>query len=312
MCVVRWEGHVPHTTRSIALCVGLMLVIHSASLAAEQAPPTDEWWKRAHAADAGVLDHALTRLARVAELYRDSALGFACQEDIAYSGTASGRLRFAYLFIRDDHGKLRDFRTWPSGAKGEEVDPRDYNVPRFLESAYLWAFVFRSDRQPLYRFELQPEETAGGRTVVVIRFIPRAPIRKGVNDWAGYARIDLETSQILSVEAYTPEDWNRRLLRDEDAAMAGKRSWDEATAIYDIERIVTDFGFDKNGMRFPSHVEIVKTRSKVVPGVAEDAVKTRTLRRVTQDYSKFEFFSVRSSDEILRFVNGDGTLPVKP
>jgi len=261
------------------------------------------------AADAGTLDRTLTRLARVAELYRDNALGFACEETIAYSGAESGQVRFAYLFIRDEHAKLRDFRTWKSGTKGEEVDPRDYRVPRFLESAYLWAFIFRSDRQPLYRFEPQADETAGDRPIVVIRFVPRAPIRKGINDWAGFARIDRETSQILSVEAYTPEDWNRLLARDADAASAGKRDPHEDAKTYDVERIVTEFGFDKNGMRFPSHVEILKTRSKVVPGVTEDAVKTSTLRRVTQDYTKFEFFSVRSSEEITRFVNGDGALP---
>jgi len=263
----------------------------------------------APAAHTPTLDRSLTRLARVAELYRDNALGFACEETIAYSGAESGQVRFAYLFIRDEHGKLRDFRTWKSGTKGEEVDPRDYRVPRFLESAYLWAFIFRSDRQPLYRFELQADETAGDRPIVVIRFVPRAPIRKGINDWAGFARIDRETSQILSVEAYTPEDWNRMLVRDADAATAGRRDPHEDAKTYDIERIVTEFGFDKNGMRFPSHVEIVKTRSKVVPGATRDAVKTSTLRRVTQDYSKFEFFSVRSSEEITRFVNGDAALP---
>lgn len=264
------------------------------------------------AADAGVLDRTLARLARVAELYRDNALGFACEEDIAYSGSERGHVRFAYLFIRDDHGKLRDFRTWKSGAKGDEVDPRDYHVPRYLESAYLWAFVFRSDRQPLYRFALRDDETAGDPKAVVIRFVPRAPVRKGVNDWAGYARIDRGTSQILSVEAYTPEDWNRMLMRDADAAMAGKRDPHEDAATYDVERIVTEFGFDKNGMRFPSHVEIVKTRSTVVPGATHDAVKTTTVRRVTQDYTKFEFFSVRSSEEITRFVNGDAALASSP
>ena len=258
------------------------------------------------------LDATLARLARVAELYRDNALGFACEEAIAYSGQDSGHVRFAYLFIRDEHGKLRDYRTWKSGTKGEEVDPRDYHVPRFLESAYLWAFIFRADRQPLYRFELLSEETLGDRKVVVIRFLPRAPIRKGVNDWAGDARIDRETSQILEVEAYTPEDWNRALLRDVDAALAPSRDRHEDSKTYDIERIVTKFGFDKNGMRFPSCVEITKARSTVVPGASHDALKTSIVRRVTQDYTKFEFFSVRSSDEITRFVDAEGTLRAAP
>jgi hypothetical protein len=245
----------------------------------------------------------------LAELYRDNALGFACEETIAYSGAENGRIQFAYLFIRDERGKLRDFRTWKSGTRGDEVDPRDYRVPRFLESAYLWAFIFRADRQPLYRFERLNEEHVGDRTAIVIQFLPREPIRKGLNDWAGYARVDGGTSQILEVEAYSPADWGRKVRRDAEVALAQKRNTHADRAAYDIERIVTTFGFEKNGMRLPSHVEIILTRSTLVPGAIHETVWESTLRKVTQDYAKFEFFSVRSSDEIARFVNGEGPLP---
>jgi hypothetical protein len=266
-----------------------------------------------HGAIAGDGDRTLHRLARVAELYRDNALGFACQETIAYTGPKPGRLQLAYLFIRDESGRLRDFRTWKTGTtakeRGREVDPRDYKVPRFLASAYLFAFVFRSDRQPLYRFKLLGESTVGDRTAIKIEFIPRNPIRKGLNDWVGYASVDRDTSQILEVEAYTPADWNRVVRRDADLATAPKRDPHEEHKTYDVERIVAEFGFEKNGMRFPSHVEIKSTRFTVVPGAAEDALRETTLRTVTQDYSRFEFFSVRSSEEITRFVDGDAPLP---
>jgi len=270
----------------------------------------------AHGADAGRLDGTLVRMARVAELYRDNALGFACQETISYSGAETGSIQFAYIFIRDEHGRLRDFRTWRTGTtakqRGQEVDPRDYEVPRFLESAYLWAFVFRSDRQPHYRFERLREETVGDRTAVVIEFRPREPIRRGLNDWAGVAFVDCETSQILEVEAYTPANWNRKVLRDADVVMAPTRDVHQDPRTYDIERIVTRFGFEKNGMRFPSHVEITKTRSTVVSGVGHDALRETTVLRVTQDYTRFEFFSVRSSAEIMRFVDGEGPLVAPP
>lgn len=265
----------------------------------------------AHAEDAGVLERTLPRLARVAELYRDNALGFACEESIVYSGEESGRIKFAYLFIRDKHGKLRDFRTWKSARNGEEVDPRDYHVPRFLESAYLWAFVFRADRQPLYRFELQSEATVGDRTAIVIKFVPREPIRKGLNDWAGYARVDSETTQILDVEAYTPVDWARKTRRDAAVGLAPTRN-DRTHATYDVEKIFTEFGFEKNGMRFPSRVTISTSRTAIVPGAIHQDVWESVLRKVTQDYSKFEFFSVRSSDEIRRFVNGESGLSAAP
>jgi hypothetical protein len=182
-------------------------------------------------------------------------------------------------------------------------------VPRFLESAYLWAFIFRADRQPLYRFELRGQERAGGRPVVVIEFVPREPIRKGLNDWAGYARVDLESSQILEVEAYAPADWDRKRRLAADVALAPTRNAHKNPRTYDIERIVTTFGFVKNGMRFPSHVEITTTRSTLVPGADHEVLWESTLRRVTQDYTRFEFFSVRSSEEITRFVDGEGALP---
>jgi hypothetical protein len=252
---------------------------------------------------APTLDATLTRLARVAELYRDTALGFSCEETITYSGTDTGRIRFAYLYIRDAEGKLRDYRTWKFGAHGAEADPGDY-VPRFLANAYLWPFVFRSDRQPLFRFQLLDPEPTGDRSAMVIEFTPRAPIRKGLNDWAGYATIDRETSQILEVEAYTPEDWNRKFQRDAGIAMDPSRYAHDDPQTYDIERIVTTFGFEKNGMRFPSRIELTLTRTV--------DLRDSILRTVTQDYAKFEFFSVRSREEIARFVEGVAGLPARP
>lgn len=270
----------------------------------------------AHGAADSPLERSLARLSRVAELYRDSALGFACQETITYSSSGGGRIQFAYLFIRDEDGRLRDFRTWSTGTtakdRGQEVYPRDYNVPRYVESAYLWAFVFRSDRQPLYRFDVRPEEIVGGRTALPIEFRPRKPILKGLNDWAGTAWIDRETTQILKVEAYSPADWNRLVDRDAIVANAPRRDDHEELNIYDIERIVTEFGFEKNGMRFPSHVEITKTRSTVFPGAKHSSFREVTLRTVNQDYSRFQFFSVRSREEILRFVNGEAPLRAIP
>ena len=81
---------------------------------------------------------------------------------------------------------------------------------------------------------------------------------------------------------------------------------------YDIERVITEFDFEKNGMRFPTHVEITKTRFSVVSGRRQEKLRESTVQKVTQDYSHFEFYSVRSSDEIMRFVNGEGLLRAVP
>jgi hypothetical protein len=268
----------------------------------------------AHGNPAVDFDVTLTRLARVAELYRDTALGFACEETIVATGGATQRVQFAYIFIKGDDGRLRDFRTWRTGTtakrRGEEVDPRDYKVPRYLASAYLWAFVFRSDRQPLHRFQLLGQDTALDRPALKIEFVPRSPVVNGLNDWAGFAWVDAETSQILKFESYSPSDWNKRTQIVADVAAAPTRlPRDEKTPVL-IDKIVTEFGFVKNGMRFPSRVEMSTTRANVKYGRTDDPYRERVLDKVVQSYSKFEFFSVRTSEEILRFVNSGAPLAV--
>ena len=65
-------------------------------------------------------------------------------------------------------------------------------------------------------------------------------------------------------------------------------------------------------MRFPSRVTISETRTTVVPRGAHAEVWDTPVRKLVQSYAKFEFFSVRSSAEIKRFVNGDGALATVP
>lgn len=257
-------------------------------------------------------DGTLARLSRVAALYRDTALGFACQETIEYHGEESGRIGFAYIFTHEN-GRLRDFRTWRTGTtaaqRGAEVDPRDYHVPDYLGSAYLWAFVFRSDRQPLHEFFDLGTGEALGRPAVKIGFQPKGAIRKGLNDWVGVAWIDRETSQILKVEAWTPENWNRRARRDADLAAAATRDPAWESDWYDIEAVATEFSVIENGMRFPGRVTITRTQSKVRGGKRDFPLVEHEILRVTQEYSGYEFFSVRTAEEIGRFVSGDGPLP---
>jgi len=252
----------------------------------------------------------LTRLARVAELYRDTALSFSCQEQIEYRGKSTGRIQFAYLFIHDDNGKFRDYRTWRTGttasAKGEEVDPANYHVPRFLQSAYLWAFIFRADRQPHHAFFNLGEDTVLGRPALKIGFQPKGAILKGWNDWTGIASIDRETTQLLRVEAWSPEHWNRKVKRDADLAEAPKHDQLWESEPYDIETIVTDYTVEKNGMRFPGKVTIVRSVSTVLGGPREWPTRDRETVRVTQEYSDYEFFSVRTSEQIRRLVAGEG------
>jgi hypothetical protein len=263
------------------------------------------------AADSPRESPTLARLARVAELYRDTALSFACLETIEYRRptSGSGRIQFSYIFIHENDKKFRDYRTWRTGTtastKGEEVDPANYHVPQFLQSAYLWAFVFRKDRQPHHAFFNLGSDEALGRPAVKIGFQPKGSPTKGLNNWAGIAWIDAETSQILKVEAWSPEHWNRKVQRDADIEAAPSKGLLWESEPYDIETIVTEFSVVQNGMRFPGKVTIDRAVSTVQGGAREWRTRDRVAYHVTQEYSRYEFFSVRTEEEIRRIVSSD-------
>ena len=297
---LRYRRHAVSALRNHRIALAMAFLVTSATVPATTPPKT------------GL---TLTRLARVAELYRDTALSFSCEEQIEYKGKTTGRIQFAYLFIHDDKGKFRDYRTWRSGTtaaeRGTEVDPANYHVPRFLQSAYLWAFIFRADRQPHHAFFNLGEDTVLGRPALKIGFQPKGSILKGWNDWAGIASIDRETTQILKVEAWSPEHWNRKVKLDADLAAAPKHDTLWESEPYDIESIVTEYTVVKNGMRFPGKVTIVRSVSTVLGGEREWPLRERETVRVTQEYSNYEFFSVRTSEQIRKFVAGDAELPSK-
>jgi len=250
----------------------------------------------------------LTRLARVAELYRDSALSFACLETIEYRGQDTGRIQFSYIFIHDDTAKeYRDYRTWRTGTtasmKGEEVEPANYHVPIYLRSALLWTFTFSKPRQSHHAFFNLGTGEALGRPAVKIGFQPKGTLMKGWNDWAGVAWIDAETSQVLKVEAWSPEHWNRKVKMEADiaAAPAKEQLWESEP--YEIDTIVTEFSVLKNGMRFPGKVTIDRVISTVLGGTREWRTRDRAVYHVTQEYSKYEFFSVRTEEEVWKLIN---------
>ena len=73
---------------------------------------------------------------------------------------------------------------------------------------------------------------------------------------------------------------------------------------YDVADIVTEFTVEKNGMRFPGRVEIVKSRYKIFKGKRGAKAIERDLFRVTQAYTSYRFFGVRARDRVRDIVAG--------
>jgi tetratricopeptide (TPR) repeat protein len=239
-------------------------------------------------------DDRLVRLARVAERYRDTGLNFTCRESISCYDCVPARQQFSYVFVHEN-GRLRIFRTAAtdtiSARRGQEADPAAFGVRRFLESATLFAFVFLSDRQPMYSYFGLGEDKALGRSALKIGFQPKDRIVIGKNDWAGVAWIDRDTGQILRVEAWTPENWNAHARREQELAGAELRDPQWKGTLHTIESVVVEFDFEHNGMRFPTKSVMSKTESRVLGGRRDSHLEERERLRVTQEYSDYEFFA---------------------
>ena len=101
------------------------------------------------------VDHRLTgilqRLARVAQLYRDTALKFACNEQVKTRGLGRRTFRYSYLYEYDQVEGFRDYRQTPPNVP---PDQRDRRPPVYLMRAYSWAFLFSPGERDRHRYRL--------------------------------------------------------------------------------------------------------------------------------------------------------------
>lgn len=240
----------------------------------------------------------LERMDGVARTFSATALRFECKETIRWDEGPFGRrgtIRFAYIFVRDGE-RTEDYRTW-TGLSGKlspaEVLPDEQGVPRYLRSAYHWIQIFRSSRWEHHRFFPAGRGTALGRPAIGIRFEPIPPIVNKLNDWYGTAWVDPDTEQILRIEAYTPAQWLRKSSLEEFERDAASLPRDFATSIA-IERIDTEFGFERGGLRFPSRVRLRETVHRLSVGQGRLKDRERTSLDVEQRYERYRFFATEA------------------
>jgi len=245
------------------------------------------------------LEAWLERLDEVAALYRDKALSFSCRETIVWNQTPGedGRVRFDYLYVFDDRtGRLEDHRTLPGDAGKEgarqEYSPAQAGVPRFLRSGMLWPMIFQRSRWPRHHYTLLGDGEALGRPAVRIQFDAIPPYQPDVNGWFGTAWVDRETGQILHVEAFIPEAY--RIWRRFQEYLAGG----PPRGPYLFERIDTDFGVERNGMRFPSRVWIEEANYRAAGSRPTTRHKATPVMTVEQTFDQYRFFGVRTEAEI--------------
>jgi len=251
------------------------------------------------------LEQILARMANVAQLYRDQALDFTCDESIRYAGRGEPvlhRFRYLYRYSAEDN-ELQDYRLARRGdvetaqAKEEKIRLDNYGLPVYEARAYSAVFVFHAGNQSLFRYTLRGEGRALDRKAWIVDFEPAGPIVPERNDWYGTAYIDPESYQLLRLDCRRPEDMKRlRLL--EQARERGRARREGYQGTYRVTDFSTEFDVEQNGMRFPGRVVIESKRYTVEGGkVREDSDF-----RVTQTYERYRFFGVRTREEIRTMV----------
>jgi len=259
------------------------------------------------------LSEVLVRLDRASRLYLDSALKFACDETISESSiTRVWAHRFNYIFVYDAKKGFDDYRTYSSRPGARSVDPASFGF-RYLQRSYMWALVFHKSRQPFHHYRLEGRERLSGREVLRVTFEPLAPYRPNFNDFFGTAWVDLATFQLLRVEA----------MRAKDHAVFEQVQKDRAEVAQGaplplfrkdnlVENVTTEFGMQKNGMRFPSRTEITLTELLIPfnrPLLDRD---TKVVDRTVQRYKNYHFFGVRAEGQVRDILKGKQQIAPSP
>ncbi len=262
------------------------------------------------AQDDAALPDLLRKLDRVTALYRDEALRFACDETISLydvRGTRSLVRKYSYVFVHDDEGRLRDHRLPRNAKKGEPAQPVDMTMSGFpsrVLRAYSSILLFEAAAQEHYRYEIVGRETALGRPAIRVALEPR-PTTDAIDGWHGTVWIDAESYQMLRFEGLKDDDHARRLRFERQMEQWDRRGRIDAPPDpVEIQSVATEFGVQRNGMRFPSRTII--TATKLSPStMARKGLRETRVFTVKQKYKRYRFYSVRTTEQINRAVRVD-------
>ena len=254
--------------------------------------------------EAPSLGVVLNRLARVAQLYSEGALGFTCDEVIRYRrvGQRSGRVRYRYIYVRED-GELKDYRVSTAlGRRKDRDDKINYPGPAILLRPYSWIFSFGSNNQKLNTYRFLGREQVLGRAAAKLWVEPVdfERIVADKNEWVGTFWVDLATYQLIKVDAYHVDEYRNLLSLKEAFRNAAASDVEVEPSEHTVERITTLFATEKEGFRYPSEAVLERRRYQVPYDKALNEGREDYL--VRQEYSNYQLYTTRTSREFLQQV----------
>jgi hypothetical protein len=269
--------------------------------------------------DAPDLAVTLRRLARVAELYRDTALKFSCSEYFRVEKSEDfgadlrllkrkprGEPTFFLTHFYDDDGKLNVHRATPTSvrrARKDAVMPETQSLTADhpgIERPLFWIFLFEAGKDEVIEYDLLGRDEVFERPALKIGFKPKGRWIHDINDWVGTAWIDEETLQLLKVQGQHRSHIEARERLDRLRSEVPSFLYGEEHTI-PITHTETLFEHEKNGMRFPSQVI---TRTNTVTLSNKNEIE-HSLWLSQQFIKNCKFYNVRTSDTIRQAIFSD-------
>lgn len=244
------------------------------------------------------LEELLPRLAKRAAIYNETALRFACVEDVTLtefgkeeSLKKEDSMVHDYLLETTRQGGLKPYRAILSRNDKEtnrhQVKP-EYGTPE----PYAWQLMFVESGQGRFQFELLDQEYINPHDTWVINFIALASYVSGerIEEWEGTVWVDQDTLDILRVKA--------RPSKEDDTLEARLAEHRQAFRVLGMSTkkkprsrsLTVEFNLQREELRFPS-------RSLYSVHLVDEVNVRRSESSVVQRFRDYVFFGVESLDK---------------
>jgi hypothetical protein len=244
------------------------------------------------------LEDLLPRLARRAAIYKETALRFACVEEVTLSEFGKeesvkkeNSVVHDYLLETTPRSGLQPYRAILS-RNGKETNRHQVKPEYGTPEPYAWQLLFVESGQGRFLFELMDKEFLNPNDTWVIDFIALASYATGerIEEWEGTVWVDQDTLDILRVRA--------RPSKEVDTLEAQLAEHRQAFRILGMSTkkkprtrsLTVEFNLQREELRFPS-------RSLYSIHLVDEVDVRRSESSVVQRFRDYVFFDVESLDK---------------
>ena len=193
------------------------------------------------------------------------------------------RYVYDYQFIVENGNRTEKRRVLELDGVKKEGEDTELDTQTFFYKNVMFGAVdlMAESRQSFYRYELKARESQGGQAVAVIEAVPIPGLAVAVN--RGTIWIRESDGAILKIV------WNDRMMQETEAIRETARRLKSTPQILQV----TEFGFEKNGVRFPNRFSIEEA---YVNKKGKKSLRS-TLNVVYRDY---KFFTVVVDTSVIK------------